>query len=957
MFFDFTFSEVTDDVKYILNKYFPTIPCPDNMIGKRTRFDNNAKIFKLLGYRPFNEEIASLLSTKALEVVKTCADLRFVLDELLSYLEQLKVSIPGYSTLQKIISKASIDENERIQAIIRGSISSDVDKDIQKLLTGDEKMYGITLLKKDAKGFNYLEGIKEIDKKISSQAIFDFAEEIIPKLGISDQNVLYYASLVDYYTVDKLNEILDETVRMYVLCYVFYRFQKINDNLVNSFTYHLNYYKKQAKVVSKEKAYEYKVEANSYTKKIEELIDLYIDKRLKDSISFGKVRKEEAFRIVKEADFALLKKSLHGMIFDEEAFQWEHYVSIAKTMVKNLRPLARAIDFESSPIADSLITALDFLKNAFTKKTPLKRFSIDDFPVDFIPPGLASYLYTEQEVDGKNEKVLNVHLYEFLVYYRLEFFLGNGSIFVSNSLSFKSLRDDLYDVELWEKNKDKIIKEQNNDVLNTPISAQLISLQQELDPLILQVNQHIKDGTNKELCMKKDGTWTLPYQKQDIKTDSLFYGQFPQTSLNQVFRHIDDLCHFMDDFTHIKPRYVKNQKDKESIIACIIANATNYGVSAMSEISDLDYDTLFATSKNFIRLECLRKANDTVVNYMSSLPIYKYWSIAENKLFGSLDGKKFQTKCSNIMARFSPKYFGQKRGIVSYSMVCNFAGINGKIIGANDHESHHLYDIVRNNSSDIQPDWYCGDTHSINSVNYALLHLLGYHFAPHIKRIGTKATTTISSFHPPKFYKKKGYNILPTSQISTNLIKEEWGNIEHIFASLLMGKTTQSIVVKKLSSYARTNKTQKALCEYNKIFMSLHILNFMDDPLLRRYVRTALNRGEAYHQLTGKMSNVNGGKFIGTTELELAVTNDANRLAVNIAVCYTAVLLSKIYEVHEKLGHVEILEFLKKRSPGASCHINFNGRYEFTTGPQSIDLDSMITNLSFDFLEEEVDTE
>lgn len=957
MFFNFTFSEVTDDAKYVLNKYFPKIPGPNKMIGKRTRFDNNSKILQLLDYILCDEETSNLLLIRALEVVKICADPRFILDELLSDLDRFRVSIPGYSTLQKIISQASIEESARIQSVIKNNMSWEACRDINKLLEGDEEMYGITLLKKDARGFNYLEGIKEINKKLSSQSIFDFAKNVIPKLGISNQNVQYYASLVDYYTVNKLNEILDETVRLYILCYVFYRFQKINDNLVNSFTYHLNYYKKQAKVVSKERVYECKVEANSYTKKIEALLDLYIDKRLTYKMFFGKIREDEAFKIAKEADFAILKQSLYGMIFDEEAFQWEYYVSIAKTMVKNLRPLARAIDFESSTISDSLITALNFLKDAFNKKIPLKRVPIADFPIDFIPPGLSSYLYKEREVDGKNEKILDVHLYEFLVYYRLDFFLGNGSVFVSNSLNFKSLKDDLYDAKLWEKNKDEIIKEQNNDVLNTPIAIQLSNLQKELDPLILQVNQHIKDGTNKELIMKKDGTWTLPYQKQDIETDSLFYGQFPQASLNHVFECIDDLCHFMDDFTHIKPRYSKNQKDKESIIACVIANATNYGVLAMSEISDLDYDTLFATSKNFIRLECLRKANDTVVNYMSTLPIYKHWSIAENKLFGSLDGKKFQTKRGNIMARFSPKYFGQNRGIVSFSMVCNFAGINGKIIGANDHESHHLYDLVRNNSSEIQPDWYCGDTHSINSVNYALLHLLGYHFAPHIKRIGTKATTTIASFQPTKSYRKQGYNIIPTSQISTNLIKEEWVNIEHIFVSLLMGKTTQSIIVKKLSAYKRTNKTQAALWEYNKIFMSIHILNFMDDPLLRRYVRTALNRGEAYHQLTGKMSNVNGGKFIGTTELELAVANDANRLAVNIAVCYTAVILSKIYEVHEKLGHVEILEFLKKRSPGASCHINFNGRYEFTTGPQSIDLDSIIANLSFNFLEEEVDTD
>lgn len=162
-----------------------------------------------------------------------------------------------------------------------------------------------------------------------------------------------------------------------------------------------------------------------------------------------------------------------------------------------------------------------------------------------------------------------------------------------------------------------------------------------------------------------------------------------------------------------------------------------------------------------------------------------------------------------------------------------------------------------------------------------------------------------------------------------------------------MKHTSQSIIVKKLSSYEKSHKTQKALWEYDKILRSLHTLRFIDDPRFRKAIRTALNRGEGYHQLTGKIAGVNGGKFRGTTEAELLVWNECSRFIANCIIYYNALILSKIYVTQEKLGNKEALEFIKRLSPIAWCHINFNGRYEFTNRFSEIDLDRMIMNLIF----------
>jgi TnpA family transposase len=68
-----------------------------------------------------------------------------------------------------------------------------------------------------------------------------------------------------------------------------------------------------------------------------------------------------------------------------------------------------------------------------------------------------------------------------------------------------------------------------------------------------------------------------------------------------------------------------------------------------------------------------------------------------------------------INARHSPKDFGLHKGVVSYTLVANHIPVNATIIGANEHESHDVFDLLLNNTTDIQPDVHSTDTHGTNS--------------------------------------------------------------------------------------------------------------------------------------------------------------------------------------------------------------------------------------------------
>lgn len=120
--------------------------------------------------------------------------------------------------------------------------------------------------------------------------------------------------------------------------------------------------------------------------------------------------------------------------------------------------------------------------------------------------------------------------------------------------------------------------------------------------------------------------------------------------------------------------------------------------------------------------------------------------------------------------------------------------------------------------------------------------------------------------HPDQYDEK--WILKPRRKLKTRLISEEWENIQRLLASLAVKTTTQSIIVGKLSSYKRKNRTRQTLWEYDNIIRSLYLLDYIDSLSLRHNVQHALNRGENYHKLRRAVSYVNFGKLRFKTEHE-----------------------------------------------------------------------------------------
>jgi len=611
----------------------------------------------------------------------------------------------------------------------------------------------------------------------------------------------------------------------------------------------------EAKSAARERVYEHRLEHTHQLHKAGQVLKLFTDDTIAASTPFEEVR-ARAFAIIQRENLEQVADHiLQTARWDEKQFQWEYVDQISNRYKLRLRPILRILDFEAATSNHPLIPALRFLKTALQQEKPLTQYKADKIPCRFIPNTSSRYLYVKTP---QGEKQLLVDRYEFLVYRSLRNELQSGDIFCQNSVRFRSFEDDLLSDNQW-REKDKLIDKVGLPTLTQAAEDHLAELSSLLEMRLGHVNQRIASGENEHIEVKKRGRWRLPYSRAGSGMNNPFFESLKQVDIHAVFHFVNRQCQFMSEFTHVLHRYAGRKADHRTLTACILAWGTNMGLGRMAQISDIGYQALTTASNNFIRLETLQKANASVANAIAQLPIFQQYNL-EGVIHSSSDGQKFETLLHTINARYSPKYFGVMKGIVAYTLIANHIPINAKIIGANEHESHYVFDLLCNNLTDFQPNVHSTDSHGANEVNFGILNFFGYRFAPRYRDIYSKVNKALYGFMHPSQY-DPDWLLRPIRKINKKLIIEEWENIQRIVVSLALKTTTQSIVIGKLSSYARKNRTKRALWEYDNIIRSLYLLDYIDSLSLRRNVQHALNQGESYHKLHKAVSYANFGRL------------------------------------------------------------------------------------------------
>lgn len=859
----------------------------------------------------------------------------FVATELICWLNENKIIRPGYSTLQKIISAALSAERQRLADILSSTLDSETRDGLKALLKKEGTLSGLAVL-----NFRWRQMTAERKKKDLLAPLYRVARQLLPGLGISQQNLLYFASLINFYTIYDLRNLKQEQSELYLLCYVWLRYRQLSDNLVSAAMWHMKQTEERCKEAAKKIFEADLLQRQQESKKVGRLLSLFVDETVADVTSFGEVR-QRAWKIMPRDTLQSTAQRMQVKPVSRMGRRWEAVDTQMTLIRRHLRPLFCALDFSSLTPECPWLTALAWVKAIFSGKLQLAQQPLTACPAATLPQRLHAWLLIND--DKGNPVTLHAGRYEFWLYRQIRKRLETGELYLDDSLQHRHLSDELVSVE----EKADILAQMDIPFLRKPIKLQLNELTGELHRQWIAFNRELRQGKLTHLVFDND-TQKLNWCKQDTIGSSdyvtEFYSQLPFHELADVFRFVNQQCGFLSALTPLQPLYVKNQADSDSLIAVIMAQAMNHGNLTMSRTSDIPYHALNDAYEQYLRLSSLKAACDSISDGIKMLPVFPYYSLELGELYAAVDGQKFSVKRPMIKARASKKYFGLGKGVVAYTLLCNHIPLNGYLIDAHEYEGHHVFDIWYRNTSDIVPTVITGDMHSINRANFAILHWFGLRFEPRFSSPGDMLKMLYCADDPVRY---KNCLIQPVGEINQQVIHDEKPHLDQIVATLGMKEITQGALIRKLCTYTTENPTRKALFEFDKLIRSLYILRYLRDPLVARNSHRSQNRIESWHQLRSAIAQVGGQKELtGQNDLELEISNQCGRLLSSVIIYYNSALLSRLLQKYEANGNTRGLESLRRLSPVAWQHIFLNGHYTFVSEGGELDLDAMIEGLA-----------
>jgi len=933
-FFNFALDDCSSDVQFIVSTYYSDLE-PIPFIGRISRAyarKQRQAILSLYGYRNWSPEYTSEIEAHIGDLLRYYPKGHSAFRQLLAYFDHHKIGIPSYRTFQDMFSSAFAAEDNRVTAIIM-SMPAFEKEQLSSLIHRDDGITALNIIRADQKDFQYTAVKTEVDKALRIAGLYVFAKDFIPLLSISKNAVRYYADIAEQYAASRLRRLSKPQQWLHAICFVYHRYQQIMDNLIISFSYHTRAIMDAGKTYASLGHMEHSSAAVKDFPKLAKFLKWFPTRSQQMT---QKELNQIAYSILPEEQFSVLADFLNGKSFDKKAALWEYYGKSSRIFSLYLRPIFTTVAFEYYKENSYIGGLIDLLKSHYDSgKSPAELVICDDLGFT-VPKSMTKYLKRKP-----TDIHIDPYLFEFFIYQKIYHEIDRGRLYCNDSVSYCDIDTDLVDDALVDS-VDTIAADFGFPKIPIYCDQRLDDALQELNDAWARTTGNILEKNNPGFSIKeaKGGPlqWSLLYDSVE-KLDDAFFKNLPKVEIANIIMYMGDLIGMWGAFTHIKDRYAKRKKPiPQAINASLLSEAFGFGALKMADMSDLELNQLRSTREDFIRVDTLCAANDIVSNHIHALPIFKQWNLLDDKVLADADGQKFATTDSTIQSRYSRKYLGKGRGISLYTLIANFVAVNAKNIGLNEYEGHSLYDMLYGNKTDIDISMVTGDNHSLNQLNFVALDSIDVDYVPSIKNV-REAANDLYSVQAPENY--TGI-IKPKNIINIDRIRSQRRGVMRVLLSLIMQENTQSNIIRKLNSHARYARLKAALFEYNSLFKSIHVLNLIDDMQLRKAIRRARNRTEAYHQLQGNIRRTYSGVFQGKRIVENRVSAHAARLVANCIIGYNCMILNSVYLKMRADGVAQdIIDEFIRVSPIAWTHTLFTGRYSFKNSDGNIDVEAM----------------
>ncbi|HOG03288.1 MAG TPA: Tn3 family transposase, partial [Accumulibacter sp.] len=505
----------------------------------------------------------------------------------------------------------------------------------------------------------------------------------------------------------------------------------------------------------------------------------------------------------------------------------ENYATLRRYAPKFLDVLK----LRAAPAAKNVLDAIKVLRGMNTdnaRKVPA------DAPTDFIKPRWQKLVMTDAGIDRR--------YYELCALSELKNSLRSGDIWVQGSRQFKDFEDYLVPPEKFASLK------QSSELplaVATDCDPYLSERLELLEAQLATVNRMAAANDLPDAIITESGLKITPLDAAVPDTAQALIDQtamiLPHVKITELLLEVDEWTGFTRHFTHLKSGELA--KDKNLLLTTILADAINFGLTKMAEsCPGTTYAKLSWLQAWHIRDETYSTALAELVNAQFRHPFAKHWG---DSTTSSSDGQNFRTGSkAESTGHINPKY-GSSPGRTFYTHISDqYAPFHTKVVNVGLRDSTYVLDGLLYHESDLRIEEHYTDTAGFTDHVFALMHLLGFRFAPRIRDLGDTRP-----------YIPKGeavYEALKSmigGTLNIKHVRAHWDEILRLATSIKQGTVTASLMLRKLGSYPRQNGLATALRELGRVERTLFILDWLQSVELRRRVHAGLNKGEARNAL------------------------------------------------------------------------------------------------------------
>jgi len=572
--------------------------------------------------------------------------------------------------------------------------------------------------------------------------------------------------------------------------------------------------------------------------------------------------------------------------------------------------LLESLVMKAAPAAQDLLAAVEVLKDmnrSQARKTP------DDAPTSFVRKRWKSLVFTSDGLDRR--------FYELCVLSELKNSLRSGDIWAQGSRQFK-------DFEEYLLPQPRFAAQRNQRELGLAVEAdcdrfletRLALLERELVTVenlaaVDKLPDAVITNTGRLKITPLDNA--VPAEAEELMQQA--YSLLPHLKITDLLLEVDSWTGFSRLFRHLKSGEVA--QDKHLLLTAILADAINLGLSKMAEsCPGTTYARLTWLQAWHVRDETYSAALTELVNAQFRQPFAAYWGDGTTS---SSDGQNFKTGGRGKFAGQVNMKYGQEPGVQFYTHISDqYAPFHTKVINATVRDATYVLDGLLYHEADLLIKEHYTDTAGFTDHVFALMHLLGFRFAPRIRDLVDR-----------RLYIHGDSKLYPTlagligGSVNVQRIRSHWDEILRLAASIKQGTVSASLMLRKLGSYPRQNGLAVALRELGRIERTLFMLAWMLDVQLRRRVHIGLNKGEARNSLAravflNRLGEIRDRRF----ENQRYRANGLN-LVVTAIILWNTVYLEQVVKTLRDSGKDIDEQLLPHLSPLGWEHIILTGDY------------------------------